>query len=92
MGNSPETMADPDAAPATLENMSDSPHLSPALAAMMCDGMGWFSRLDYKRMLLVYDQIYYLSMANWQTGLSAVVFEVLILLPGCATSLSYSFI
>jgi hypothetical protein len=60
MGNSPETMADPDAAPATLENMSDSPHLSPALAAMMCDGMGWFSRLDYKRMLLVYDRIYYL--------------------------------
>jgi hypothetical protein len=27
---------------------------------MMCDGMGWFSPLDYKRMLLVYDRIYYL--------------------------------
>jgi hypothetical protein len=36
------------------------PPLSPALAAMMCDGMGWFSQLDYKRMLLVYDRIYYL--------------------------------
>jgi hypothetical protein len=34
--------------------------LSPVLAAMMCDGMGWFSPLDYKRMLLVYDRIYYL--------------------------------
>jgi hypothetical protein len=40
--------------------MSDRPHLTPALAAMMCDGMGWFSPLDYKRMLLVYDRIYYL--------------------------------
>jgi hypothetical protein len=26
----------------------------------MCDGMGWFSDLDYKRMLLTYDEIYYL--------------------------------
>jgi len=34
----------------------------------------------------------YLSVANSQIGLSAVVFEVLIPLPGCATSLSYSFI
>jgi hypothetical protein len=34
----------------------------------------------------------YLSMANCQIGLSAVVFEVLIPLPECATSLSYSFI
>ena len=33
-----------------------------------------------------------LSVANCQIGLSAVVFEVLIPLPGCATSLSYSFI
>ena len=33
-----------------------------------------------------------LSMANCQIGLSAVVFEVLIPLPECATSLSYSFI
>ena len=32
------------------------------------------------------------SMANCQIGLSAVVFEVLIPLPECATSLSYSFI
>jgi hypothetical protein len=36
--------------------------------------------------------IHDLSMANCQIGLSAVVCEVLILLPGCATSLSYSFI
>ena len=33
-----------------------------------------------------------LSMANCQIGLSAVVCEMLIPLPGCATSLSYSFI
>ena len=33
-----------------------------------------------------------LSMANWQIGLSALFVEVLIPLPGCATSLSYSFI
>lgn len=26
----------------------------------MCDGMGWFSPTDYKRMLLLYDRIYYL--------------------------------
>jgi hypothetical protein len=32
------------------------------------------------------------SMANCQIGLSAVVFEVLIPLPECATSLSYSFV
>ncbi|HEX3875371.1 MAG TPA: hypothetical protein VHW24_00185 [Bryobacteraceae bacterium] len=43
-----------------LKNMPDQSHLSPALAAMMCDGMGWFSPLDYKRMLLAYDRIYYL--------------------------------
>jgi hypothetical protein len=34
--------------------------ISPNLSAIMCDGMGWFSALDYKRMLLTYDQIYYL--------------------------------
>ena len=33
-----------------------------------------------------------LSMANCQIGLNAVVCEVLIPLPGCATSSSYSFI
>ena len=38
----------------------NTPQLSPALTAMMCDGMGWFSSLDYKRMLLVYDRVYYL--------------------------------
>ena len=27
---------------------------------MMCDGMGWFSSLNYKEMLLVFDKIYYL--------------------------------
>ena len=26
----------------------------------MCDGVGWFSELDYKRMLLVFDEILYL--------------------------------
>jgi hypothetical protein len=31
-------------------------------------------------------------MANWQIGLSVVVFDLLIPLPGCATSLSYSFV
>jgi hypothetical protein len=33
-----------------------------------------------------------LSMANYQISLNVVVFEVLIPLPGCATSSSYSFI
>ena len=37
-----------------------SDDLSPVLTAMMCDGMGWFGELDYKRMLLVYDRILYL--------------------------------
>lgn len=34
--------------------------VSPNLSAIMCDGMGWFSDSDYKRMLLTYDEIYYL--------------------------------
>ena len=34
--------------------------LSPALSAMMCDGLGWFEDTDYKRLLLSYDQVYYL--------------------------------
>ncbi len=34
--------------------------LSPNLTAIMCDGMGWFAEIDYKRMLLTYDKIYYL--------------------------------
>ena len=33
---------------------------TPVLSAIMCDGMGWFSDLDYKRMLLLYDKIFYL--------------------------------
>src|SRR4051812_20616989 len=33
---------------------------TPALTALMCDGMGSFSDADYKRMLLAFDQIYYL--------------------------------
>jgi hypothetical protein len=33
---------------------------TPKLNAMMCDGMGSFSDTDYKRMLLAFDQIYYL--------------------------------
>jgi hypothetical protein len=38
--------------------------LSPTLPAIMCDGMGWFSNIDYKRMLLTYDKIYYLLPQN----------------------------
>lgn len=34
--------------------------ISPNLTALMCDGMGWFSDIDYKRMLLIYDEIHYL--------------------------------
>lgn len=34
--------------------------LSPTLSALMCDGMGWFDGLHFKRMLLVFDRIYYL--------------------------------
>jgi hypothetical protein len=34
--------------------------ITPALNAIMCDGMGWFDDVDYKRMLLLYDQILYL--------------------------------
>jgi hypothetical protein len=34
--------------------------IAPFLSALMCDGMGWFSRNDFKRMLLFYDQILYL--------------------------------
>jgi hypothetical protein len=34
--------------------------VSPALTAMMCDGLGWFTEADYKRALLVYDEILYL--------------------------------
>jgi hypothetical protein len=34
--------------------------ISPVLPAMMCDGLGWFTETDYKRALLVYDEILYL--------------------------------
>jgi hypothetical protein len=34
--------------------------ITPALTALMCDGMGSFSDADYKRMLLAFDRIYYL--------------------------------
>jgi hypothetical protein len=37
---------------------------SPLLSAMMCDGLGAFSDLDYKRALLVYDRILYLLPGN----------------------------
>lgn len=36
------------------------PKVDPTLTAVMCDGMGWFRSVDYKRALLVYDKIYYL--------------------------------
>lgn len=34
--------------------------VTPVLSAIMCDGLGWFSEVDYKRALLVYDEILYL--------------------------------
>ena len=34
--------------------------VTPSLSALMCDGMGWFSKNDFKRMLLFYDRIMYL--------------------------------
>ena len=34
--------------------------LSPRLGALMCDGMGWFEAIHYKRMLLVFDEVHYL--------------------------------
>ena len=34
--------------------------ITPTLTALMCDGMGSFSALDYKRMLLAFDRIFYL--------------------------------
>ncbi len=33
---------------------------TPELTALMCDGMGWFRPVDYKRALLLYDRIHYL--------------------------------
>jgi hypothetical protein len=36
------------------------PAITPVLSAMMCDGMGWFDDVDYKRMVLAFDRIYYL--------------------------------
>jgi hypothetical protein len=33
---------------------------TPALSALMCDGLGWFSETDFKRALLLYDRIMYL--------------------------------
>lgn len=33
---------------------------APSLSALMCDGMGWFSNNDFKRMLLLFDRIMYL--------------------------------
>lgn len=34
--------------------------IEPRLTALMCDGMGWFRAVDFKRALLLYDQIEYL--------------------------------
>ena len=36
----------------------------PALTAMMCDGLGWFTPLDFKRALLVFERIEYLLPAE----------------------------
>ena len=33
---------------------------APTLTAMMCDGLGWFTPLDFKRALLVFERIEYL--------------------------------
>jgi hypothetical protein len=38
--------------------------IEPELTALMCDGMGWFRALDFKRALLVYDRIQYLVPRN----------------------------
>lgn len=38
--------------------------ISPTSSAIMCDGMGWFDDLDYKRMLLSFDEILYLLPKN----------------------------
>ena len=40
--------------------MSSLNVVTPSLSALMCDGMGWFSKNDFKRMLLLYDRIMYL--------------------------------
>src|SRR5437763_583733 len=32
----------------------------PVLSALMCDGMGWFSAIDLKRTLLMFDEVNYL--------------------------------
>jgi len=40
--------------------MSPPNTAAPTLSALMCDGMGWFSTNDFKRMLLFYDRIMYL--------------------------------
>jgi hypothetical protein len=37
---------------------------TPSLSALMCDGMGWLSRNDFKRALLLYDRIVYLVPSN----------------------------
>jgi hypothetical protein len=42
-----------------MSRQNNSP--SPKLSAIMCDGMGWFSHTDYKRVMLFYDEIYYLT-------------------------------
>ena len=36
----------------------------PTLTAMMCDGLGWFTPLDFKRALLVFESIEYLLPAD----------------------------
>ena len=38
--------------------------ISPNLSAIMCDGLGWFNEIDYKRLLLTYNEVYYLLPRN----------------------------
>lgn len=38
--------------------------VTPILSAMMCDGLGAFSDLEFKRALLIYDRIFYLLPEN----------------------------
>jgi hypothetical protein len=58
----------------------------------LCSALGTFGERHDLLAKLVIGGLRPQSMANCQIGLNAAVFELLIPLPGCATSSSYSFI
>ena len=63
----------------------------PKIAANLW-GFAQFAYLDKSLPSLFKERLFvYLSMANWQIGLNTVACEVLLPLPGCATSSSCSF-